>query len=198
LPTTIPAFKGPATASIEISMAFSEDYGGILLPFVEKYKSAKNEKARKAILKTAADAVSKSRDLLEDDATELPKDLPTVRAFLNYISMALHLSSTKAISRYIKLSIQKETNKEPDNSTLKPKPRKVKKLYCVRDVVKLHHGDLVAKEIGYKTDNPKYLANYQRAVTAVIDNMTEEDLEAAQQIANDWSEQGAPPEVQLK
>jgi hypothetical protein len=179
-------------------MAFSEDYGGILLPFVEKYKAAKNEKARKAILKTAADAVSKSRDLLEDDATELPKDLPTVRVFLNYISMALHLSSTKAISRYIKLSIEKETNKGPDDSTSKPKPRKVKKLYCIRDVVKLHHGDLVAKEIGYKTDNPKYLANYQRAVTAVIDNMTEEDLEAAQQIANDWSEQGAPPEVQLK
>lgn len=72
-------------------MTFSEDYGGILLPFVEKYKAAKNEKARKAVLKTAADAVLKSRDLLEDDVTELPKDLPTVRAYFNYISMALHL-----------------------------------------------------------------------------------------------------------
>jgi hypothetical protein len=179
-------------------MTFSEDYGSILLPFVEKYKAAKNEKARKAVLKTAADAVSKSRDLLEDHTTELPKDLPTVRAFYYYISTALHLSSTKAISRYIKLSIEKETNKEPDDSTLKPKPRKAKQLYCIRDVIKQQHRELVEKEIGYETKDPKYLGSYQRAVTAVMDNMTEEDLEAAQQIADDWSEQGAPPEVQLK
>lgn len=179
-------------------MTFSEDYGRILLPFVEKYKAAKNEKARKAVLKTAADAVLKSRDLLEDDVTELPKDLPTVRAYFNYISMALHLSSTQAISRYIKLSIEKETNKEPDDLTLKPKPKKAKQLYSIRDVIKQNHRKLVEEEIPYDANDPKYIGSYQRAVTAVQDNMTEEDLAAAQQIANDWSEQGAPPEVQLK
>lgn len=62
-------------------MTFSDDYASIILPFVEKYEMAKNEKARKAILKTAADAVSKSKDLREDDATELPKNLEVVCPF---------------------------------------------------------------------------------------------------------------------
>jgi hypothetical protein len=118
--------------------------------------------------------------------------------FLNYISMALHLSSTKAVSQHIKLSIEKETNEECDDPMLKLKPKKAKPLYTVRDVIKQNHRNLVEKEIPYDANDPKYIGSYQRVVTAVQDNMTEEDLEAAQQIANDWSERGAPPEVQLK
>jgi hypothetical protein len=63
---------------LQISMAFSDDYATILSPFVEKYKTAKNENARKSVLKNAADAVKKSRDLREDNVTELPKELETV------------------------------------------------------------------------------------------------------------------------
>ena len=63
-------------------MAFSDDYADILLPFVEKYKTAKNEKARAAVVKNATDAVSKSLNLREGEAVKLPKDLPTVRIFL--------------------------------------------------------------------------------------------------------------------
>lgn len=63
-------------------MTFSDDYASILLPFVEEYKAAKNDKGRKAVLKNAADAVSKSRNLREDNVTELPKDLPTVCDFI--------------------------------------------------------------------------------------------------------------------
>jgi hypothetical protein len=61
-----------------ISMTFSEDNAAILLPFVESYKEAGNAKERKSVIKNAADAVSNSNDLLEDDRNELPKDLATV------------------------------------------------------------------------------------------------------------------------
>jgi hypothetical protein len=65
-------------------MAFTEDYADILLPFVEKYKTAKNEKARTALVKNAADAVSKSSNHREGETIKLPKDLPTVFIFLIY------------------------------------------------------------------------------------------------------------------
>ena len=58
-------------------MTFSQLYSTVLTPFVQKYKEAKNEKGRKAIVNDAADAVKLSKDLLED-ADDLPKDLQTV------------------------------------------------------------------------------------------------------------------------
>jgi hypothetical protein len=60
-------------------MSFSEVYGDILLPFVEKYKEAKNEKNRAQVVKNAADAVSSSSQLLENQGVDLPKDLKSVR-----------------------------------------------------------------------------------------------------------------------
>jgi hypothetical protein len=62
-------------------MTFTEDHAASLLPFVEQYKKAKNENARKAVVQNAADAVSKSGDLREDGAGDLPKDLKTVCYF---------------------------------------------------------------------------------------------------------------------
>jgi hypothetical protein len=62
-------------------MTFSKDYGKVLSPFAQKYKMAKNEKGRKEILKNAVDAVEKSRELLEDKGSDLPKDLKTVCLF---------------------------------------------------------------------------------------------------------------------
>jgi hypothetical protein len=59
-------------------MTFSNDYADILLPFVENYKTAKNEKARKVVVRNAANAVTESRNLREDAAEDLPKDLQTV------------------------------------------------------------------------------------------------------------------------
>jgi hypothetical protein len=66
-------------------MAFKEDYGHIISPFLKKYGLAKNEKARKAVVKNAASAVASSSDLLENGGKSLPKDLETVR-FFNYSS----------------------------------------------------------------------------------------------------------------
>jgi hypothetical protein len=76
-------------------MAFTEEYASILSPFVQKYKTANNGKARAELLKNAADAVSKSKDLREDNATELPKDLLTVCPLLNssyFVAVASQLS----------------------------------------------------------------------------------------------------------
>jgi hypothetical protein len=61
-------------------MIFSELYSKVLFPFIKKFDEAKNEKARKMVVNKAADAVKKSKDLLEIDE-ELPKDLSTVRIF---------------------------------------------------------------------------------------------------------------------
>jgi hypothetical protein len=62
-------------------MTFTEDYATVLQPFVDEYRIAKNENARKAVVQDAADAVSKSSDIREDGGDELPKDLKTVRCF---------------------------------------------------------------------------------------------------------------------
>ena len=63
------------------------------LPSLKHLNPQKNNKGQKAVLKNAANAVSKSRDLREDNVTELPKDLPNVCPFYSSynISMALKL-----------------------------------------------------------------------------------------------------------
>jgi hypothetical protein len=65
---------------------FSELYGDIIFPFVEKYKTANNDKGRKAIVKNASGAVLKSREELEGEGIDLPKDLETVCTFIKYLS----------------------------------------------------------------------------------------------------------------
>jgi hypothetical protein len=61
-------------------MTFSEDYAEVLSPFVENFKTAKNEKARKEVLLNARVALLESRNLREDATDDVPKDLQTVRS----------------------------------------------------------------------------------------------------------------------
>jgi hypothetical protein len=63
-------------------MAFSKQYANVLLPFVQKYQDAKNEKGRAGVLKGAAEAVSKSKETMEVGGADLPKDLKAVRDLL--------------------------------------------------------------------------------------------------------------------
>ena len=79
-----------------------------------------------------------------------------------------------------------------------PKPKKVKQVYTIRDVIKQNYGELVAEEIGCKPDDKKYIGSYQRAVTTVHNNMSEEELDEVQRILDLWNKDGAPSEVQLK
>jgi len=59
-------------------MAFTDDFKTVLAPFLKKYAVAKNETERKRVAKNAVEAVSKSKDLLEEKEVDLPKDLETV------------------------------------------------------------------------------------------------------------------------
>lgn len=59
-------------------MSFTEVYGSILLPFVEKYKTAKNEKARKGVVDIAANTILHSKNLLEQQGSDLPQDIKAV------------------------------------------------------------------------------------------------------------------------
>ena len=61
-----------------------------------------------------------------------------------------------------------------------------------------NYRELVENKIPFKPNDHKYIGSYQRAVTEVMENMAEEDLAAAEEIAKDWSEQGIPAEVKLK
>jgi hypothetical protein len=68
--------------SFHILMTFSEEYATVLSPFLEQYKKANNAKERKAVLQSAADAVTETSNLREEKAAELPKHLPKVCLYL--------------------------------------------------------------------------------------------------------------------
>ena len=52
-----------------------------------------------------------------------------------------------------------------------PKPKKVKILYKIRDVVKQEYCDLIEAKILFEPTHKEYIGSYQRAVTTFIDNM---------------------------
>jgi len=139
-------------------MTFTEDYGDVLLPFVEEYKNSKNEKARKAVVQNAADAVSNSRNLCEEGGDDLPKDLKTVCYFSLIVFLHWCLWN-QAVSRYIKAFIKKESSKGDDDS----KPSKLKLTYKIRDVIKKNYRERIEQEIPYKSSDKEYLSCYQSA-----------------------------------
>lgn len=174
-------------------MAFGDIYCTILLPFVESYKHATNQKNRAVVIKNAAEAVVNSRHLLEDTGIDLPKDLNTVCP-LSFSICLQYYSWCQAITRYIKGLTEKESTVKGGD----PKPTKVKQVYSLRDVIKQHHRGLVEAEIPYKPTDKEYIGSYQRAVTTVLKNMSEKEVEEAEEIVDSWNKEGAPAEVQLK
>lgn len=74
----------------------------------------------------------------------------------------------------------------------------MKAVYTIRDVIKSLHPDLILAEIPYKSTDKEYIGSYQQALTKVVANLSEEDLEEAENMLEVWNEQGASPEVQLK
>jgi hypothetical protein len=177
-------------------MAFGDIFGNILEPFVQSYKEATNQKNKAVIIKNAADAVAKSRDLLEDTAMDLPKDLKTVCLY-SFCVFCLCCSQAQAVMRYIK-GLLKNEKKEATVESRDPKPRKLKQVYTMRDVIKQQYRELIEAEIPYKPADKEFIGCYQRAVTAVLQNLSDEDVEEAEGILESWNEKGAPAEVQLK
>jgi len=137
--------------------------------------------------------VVNSRHLLEDTGADLPKDLNTVCPLLFCIYLQYYWWG-QAITRYIKGLCEKDTTVKGGD----PKPTKVKPVYSIRDVIKQHYRELVEAEIPYKPTDKEYIGSYQRAVTTVLKNMSEQDVEEAEEIVESWNKQGAPAEVQLK
>lgn len=176
-------------------MSFTEVYKDVLSPFMKKYKEAENKKLGKAVLKNAAEAVVKSRDSLEIKG-DLPKDLENVCLFLLFLlsTFWLVLSALQAIGRYFKRSVSKIST----DSVADSKPVKIKQVYTTRDVIKQKYRELVEEHIPYKPSDKKYLSSYQQAVTTVLENMSGDDLDEVQKIADGWNEQGAPSDLQLK
>ena len=107
----------------------------------------------------------------------------------------------QAIRRYFTASIQKDAHPEdqgPTTNSEHPKPKKTKQIYNIRDVIKQHYRNLVEEEIPYESKDPLYLGSYQKAVTTVLKNMSDEDLEEAQNILERWNKEGGPSDLQLK
>ena len=59
-------------------MSFTDVYGNILLPFIEQYRTAKNEKARKRVVDIAANTILGSNNLLEEQGSDLPQNIKAV------------------------------------------------------------------------------------------------------------------------
>jgi hypothetical protein len=99
----------------------------------------------------------------------------------------------QTVARYIKGHIKDSASEGGD-----PKPKKIKPVYTIRDVIKQNYRGLVEAEICYKPTDKEYIGNYQRAVSTVLENMTKKDLKEANDVVELWNSKGAPQEVQLK
>ena len=86
----------------------------------------------------------------------------------------------------------------PATKDQEPIPKKVKKVYTIRDVIKQRYQTLVNEEIPFKSNEPEYLGSYQKAVTTVLNKMSKKDLEEAEKIVELWNEKGGPSDLQLK
>jgi hypothetical protein len=103
----------------------------------------------------------------------------------------------QAIHRYLKKSKDKDCQTEAERKA-KVKPKKVKQFYTIRDVVKDKYKSLIADQIPYESTHPKYIGRFQAAVTKVLNDLTEEDLEEAEKTLEEWNTEGAPSDVQVK
>jgi len=176
--------------------SFSELHKATLTPFVKDFKNAKNQKGRDRILEDSAAALRKSVEMVEDGSVKLPKDLKKVS--LIYISQPCHLFSPfQAIGRFFKRSIEDEVDEDAEPAVI-PKPKRRKQIYGLRDVVKDRYLHLVNAEIPHEAGGADYIANYQRAVTTVVENMEGDDLKEAEVMVEEWNKGGAPSDVQLK
>jgi len=100
----------------------------------------------------------------------------------------------QAIGRYIKGLIQKETSKDSDV----PKPKKSKQKYNIRDVIRQLYRDRIEEEIPYDSNDPRHLGAYQKAVSTVHANMTEDELDEAGRTLESWHQEGVPRNMQVK
>ena len=88
--------------------------------------------------------------------------------------------------------------KEAEQDDGDRKPKKIKQFYTVRDVIKQNYKARIQAEISVEPTDKKYIGQYQLAVSTVLGKMTKKDHKEAEEIADLWNKQGAPPDLQLK
>jgi hypothetical protein len=109
--------------------------------------------------------------------------------------------SLQAVRRCLTGAIKKDLEQQlvaPTPKAGPSKPKKRKELYTIRDVVKVLHRPLIDNEIPCTSKDPDYIGHYQRAVTTICNNMSEEEAQEVKGIVEQWNKEGAPPEVQLR
>jgi hypothetical protein len=79
-----------------------------------------------------------------------------------------------------------------------PKPKKMKKVYTIRDVIIYNHRDLIEAENPMLPGDAKYIGSYQQAVKKVQENMDEDELSELGKTADLWTKEGAPADQVLK
>ena len=95
------------------------------------------------------------------------------------------------------MSIKNES-KDSSQGDEDAKPTKLRHKYSIRDVIKQIYRDRIEEEIPHKTTDKRYISCYQRAVTKIHQNMTDDDLERAQNVMDSWNNEAVPPDMQLK
>lgn len=82
------------------------------------------------------------------------------------------------------------------------RPSRYKKVYTDRDVVKFFYKNAVStraeKKGGDRKGSKAYLKAYAKALSHVIDKLSEEDYQKVRDTTEEWNSTGPPPHVQLQ
>jgi hypothetical protein len=91
---------------------------------------------------------------------------------------------------------------EASSSKLPDDPPSSLKCWTLRKVVKEKLGqdidDKVTEMSGAVSGTPEYLAAYPRAWTHIVDNLSEEEKEKFEELAEKWNKAGPPIELRQK
>jgi hypothetical protein len=112
-----------------------------------------------------------------------------------YLSVEYNIIHFQKIFNWFGNNVSKK--KSPEGTV----PKKGNKIaFTIRDVVKVTHKDQIYASILEETDatpgQPEWLKLYPTTLTKTIKNLTEDELAEAEAMAEEWSSNEVPREVQ--
>jgi hypothetical protein len=156
---------------------------------------AKNKSERNAVVEKVATAIKNQIAQSQDDAEEVPAALEEVSVIIASQLLPRFPNILQKISNWFGNNVAKKKNIEEGSSK-----KKEKTLFSVRDVVKVTHKSDVHNLIATRTDDPigqgSWIGHYPSALTEIIKKLSEKELEEAEKMAEEWSNEGAPKDVQ--
>ena len=91
-------------------------------------------------------------------------------------------------------------NNAPRHKGSKEAKAKHVKTCTVRDVIKVSHQEqihaLIAQETKEASGSADWLKHYPAALSKIMENLTEAELEEAEDTMKEWNEEGVPREIQ--